>query len=157
MRRSFWVVLGLLVLTAPVRAQTLDRDQRDAFAMFDLDGDGQLSRDEVFTVSARFDPAAKKPEVDKQFAAADVNKDSFLSYNEFVDMLSNQPPTEALAMAFAMFDRNANGQIDGVELRRGFAAMGDTLTDEEARAMISEGDRNNDGVLSRDEFMAVMR
>lgn len=151
------VALALLLLTAPAGAQTLDRDRRDAFAMFDQDGDGQLSRDEVFTVSARFDPQAKRPEVDKQFTAADGNKDNFLSYNEFADMLANQPATESLAMAFAMFDRNANGQIDIMEMRRGFAAMGDTLTDEDARAMISEGDRNNDGLLSRDEFMAVMR
>ncbi len=149
--------LSLLLLALPAGAQTLDRDQRDAFAMFDQDGDGQLSGDEVFAVSARFDPQAKRPEVDKQFATADGNKDNFLSYNEFVDMLSNQPATESLAMAFAMFDRNANGQIDIMELRRGFAAMGDTLTDEDARAMISEGDRNNDGFLSRNEFMAVMR
>lgn len=153
-----WLLAAVLVLlAAPVWAQTLDRDQRDAFAMFDMDGDGQLSRDEVFTVSARFDPQAKRTEVDKQFTAADVNKDNFLSYNEFVDTLTSQPTAEALAMAFAMFDRDADGRIDFMELRRGFANMGETLTEEEARAMIGEGDRNNDGVLSRDEFMTVMR
>ncbi len=153
-----WLLAAVLVLlAAPVWAQTLDRDQRDAFAMFDMDGDGQLSRDEVFTVSARFDPQAKRTEVDKQFTAADVNKDNFLSYNEFVDTLASQPTAEALAMAFAMFDRDADGRIDFMELRRGFANMGETLTEEEARAIIGEGDRNNDGVLSRDEFMTVMR
>ncbi len=150
-------MLALVLLGSPALAQTLDRDQRDAFAMFDLDGDGQLSRDEVFKVSVRFDPQAKKAEVDKQFTAADVNKDNFLSYNEFVDTLASQPTVEALAMAFATFDRDADGKIDLMELRRGFANMGETLTEEEARAMIGEGDRNNDGVLSRDEFMTVMR
>lgn len=150
-------MLALVLLGSPALAQTLDRDQRDAFAMFDLDGDGQLSRDEVFKVSVRFDPQAKKAEVEKQFTAADVNKDNFLSYNEFVDTLASQPTVEALTMAFATFDRDADGKIDLMELRRGFANMGETLTEEEARAMIGEGDRNNDGVLSRDEFMTVMR
>jgi calmodulin len=156
MKRALLAALALLAV-APAAAQTFDRDQRDAFAMFDRDGDGQLSRDEVFAVTVRFDPQAKRPDVDKQFATADANQDNFLSYNEFVDMLGNQPATESLAMAFARFDRNANGLIDAAELRRGFATMGDTLTDEEAKAMIREGDRNNDGVLSRDEFLAVLR
>lgn len=156
MRRHL-LAAALVVLALPALAQTLDRDQRDAFAMFDRDGDGQLSRDEVFAVTARFDPTAKREDVDKQFDLADTNKDNFLSYNEFVDTLGNQMAAEALAVAFSRFDRNADGKLDAAELRRGFAAMGDTLSEEDARAMISEGDRDNDGFLSRDEFMAVLR
>ena len=45
-----WLLAAVLVLlAAPVWAQTLDRDQRDAFAMFDMDGDGQLSREDLST------------------------------------------------------------------------------------------------------------
>lgn len=155
--RRFLLAAWLLCGALPAAAQSLDRDQRDAFAMFDLDGDGQLSRDEVFAVTARFDPTAKRPDVEKQFDLADINKDNFLSYNEFVDTLGNQGAAEALAVAFSRFDRNADGKLDAAELRRGFAAMGDNLSEADAKAMISEGDRNNDGVLSRDEFIAVLR
>lgn len=156
MRRPLLAAL-LVLVAAPALAQTADRDRRDAFAMFDRDGDGQLSRDEVFAVSARFDPQAKRADVDHQFAAADTNKDNFLSYGEFSDMLANEPPAGTLAIAFARFDRDANGLIDAAELRRGYAAMGETLSDAEARALIAEADRNADGLLSRDEFMAAMR
>ena len=49
------------------------------------------------------------------------------------------------------------GAITLKNLRRVSRELGETLTDDELQAMIDEFDKDSDGVISLDEFMAIMK
>ena len=54
---------------------------------------------------------------------------------------------DELKKAFSVMDINQNGAITHVELKELMLGFGAPITDEEAHAMISVGDSNDDGML----------
>ena len=72
---AFWWA-GVAQTTLPAAAETSATDRvaiEAAFARADVDGDGKLSREE----------AQRFPEIAARFDALDMNKDGFLSLEEF--------------------------------------------------------------------------
>ena len=59
-------------------------------------------------------------------------------------------------MAFRMFDRNKDGYVDAIELRKITTTMGERLTDEEVEAFMNEADSNGDGKVDFEEFVKMM-
>ena len=53
-----------------------------------------------------------------------------------------------MRQAFAVFDKNGDGQISAEELKQVMASLGEKLNDEEVKMMISEADRDGDGQVS---------
>ena len=62
-----------------------------------------------------------------------------------------------IQLAFRAFDLAGNGQIDRSELKQVLEKLGESLTDEEIADMIAEADTNGDGVISYEEFRAMMK
>lgn len=63
---------------------------------------------------------------------------------------------EELREAFRVFDRSGKGFITRSELGLVMANMGEQLTPQEIEAMISEADKDGDGVINYEEFYALM-
>ncbi|CDJ59948.1 centrin, putative [Eimeria maxima] len=59
--------------------------------------------------------------------------------------------------AFHLFDDDDTGKISVKNLRRVSRELGENLSDEELQAMIDEFDRDMDGEISFEEFMAIMK
>lgn len=53
-----------------------------------------------------------------------------------------------------MFDRDGNGYISAEELRYVVTTFGEVLTNEEAEELIAMFDKNKDGLLEYEEFVA---
>ena len=84
------------------RARLLAERLRGAFAMFDTDGDGRLSRDELIRVFLRPGVYAFRPEevegaVDKIIADFDTDRDGGLQFEEFVAWWTSGPPATSAA------------------------------------------------------------
>ena len=58
--------------------------------------------------------------------------------------------------AFREIDVDGSGSIEPNELRAAFRRQGIMLTDEETAAVVKAFDRNGDGRLNYDEFVAAM-
>ena len=60
---------------------------------------------------------------------------------------------EEVSKTFSSFDKNGDGTVSTRELERLMYAMGNPLTDDKLRLMLAELDTNQDGVVSKEEFL----
>ncbi|XP_045187014.1 neo-calmodulin-like isoform X2 [Mercenaria mercenaria] len=61
-----------------------EKELREAFAVFDINGDGKVSVDEIQSVVDSLGGKMSKEEIDSMLTEADENSDGYLDYEEFV-------------------------------------------------------------------------
>ncbi|KAK8489010.1 hypothetical protein V6N12_073115 [Hibiscus sabdariffa] len=135
---------------------------KDIFARFDMDSDGSLT---ILELAALLRSLGLKPSGDQihvLLANMDSNGNGAVEFDELAnaimphmdeEIMVNQ---EQLKEVFTLFDRDGNGYITPAELAGCMAKMGQPLTYRELTEMIEEADANGDGVISFNEFSAVM-
>ncbi|XP_020572020.1 probable calcium-binding protein CML15 [Phalaenopsis equestris] len=138
------------------------RQLRDIFSRFDMDSDGSLT---LLELAALLRSLGLKPTGDQIHAllsSMDANGNGTVEFDELAaaitPLMSEQTilNQEQLLDVFRSFDRDGNGYISAAELARSMARMGQPLTFCELTSMMREADTNGDGVISFNEFTAVM-
>jgi Ca2+-binding EF-hand superfamily protein len=138
-------------------------EYKEAFNMFDKNGDGRISHDELRQVLETMNPGTKidEPTLSSMIAELDIDGNGTVEFNEFVawQMRNWQSATENsdaagtdLKTTFDVFDRNKDGYIDFKELEEVMEGMGERLTDKEIGDMLSNADLDRDGLISFEEF-----
>ncbi|KAG4081654.1 calmodulin [Neocallimastix lanati (nom. inval.)] len=106
---------------------------KEAFSLFDKDGDGSITTKELGTVMRSL---------------------------EFLTMMARKmkdtDSEEEIKEAFKVFDKDGNGFISAAELRHVMTNLGEKLTDEEVDEMIREADIDGDGQINYEEFVKMM-
>ncbi|KAL6528606.1 Calcium-dependent protein kinase 13 [Orobanche minor] len=133
---------------------------REMFAKIDTDNDGIVSTEELKSGMQKFNSQLAESEVQMLIEAVDTNGKGTLEYGEFLAIslhLQKMANDEHLHKAFSYFDKNGNGYIELDELR-------DTLTEDGvddctgvANDIFQEVDTDKDGLISYDEFVAMMK
>jgi calcium-dependent protein kinase len=129
------------------------------FKSMDKDFDGRLSYEEILNAYSQiYDEATAKSYVDHIFEVLDFNKSAELEFSEF--MVANVDYAKSLnnkklKQIFDIIDDDGSGSISPEELKK-FLNLNDESQDSLVMEMISEVDKNNDGVVSYDEFLAMM-
>ncbi|KAL0461515.1 UNVERIFIED_CONTAM: putative calcium-binding protein CML19 [Sesamum latifolium] len=70
--------------------------------------------------------------------------------------ITPQPRQKELPEVFRRFDSDCDGKISAVELRSYFASIGEYMSYEDAQAVISYLDSDNDGLLDFEDFLRLM-
>jgi len=134
-------------------------EMHEIFMQFDKNGDGLLSREEIFDgykIILGEVEAAK--EVDRIMKEADLDQSGKIDYNEFLIACSNRNKLlnkGKLEATFRMFDKDGNGSISAKELKDvlGGALGGDQkLLD----TIINEVDKDGNKEISLKEFKEMM-
>merc|ERR1712146_560487 len=139
------------------------KDEKDelykTFKQLDLDGDGQLTHDELMVgYTKTMGEEEARREVDRIFKTIDVNGTGAIDFTEFLLATVNHKKLlsqERMTQVFKMFDKDGSGTIDRQEIREFFSMQGDN---DEAfvKELIDEVDKNGDGEISFDEFKDMM-
>eukprot|EP00484_Ammonia_sp_Unknown_P025389 CAMPEP_0197023564 /NCGR_PEP_ID=MMETSP1384-20130603/4235_1 /TAXON_ID=29189 /ORGANISM="Ammonia sp." /LENGTH=188 /DNA_ID=CAMNT_0042451791 /DNA_START=18 /DNA_END=584 /DNA_ORIENTATION=+ len=139
---------------------------RDAFRLFDKDGDGVITVDEIHEVfqSLGFKQYDKK-DVQKMVTAVDVDGNGTIDLDEFIALLrkkqtgkyAHMSMEQELQQAFNVFDGDGNGSIDAEELSKIMAALGEKLTKQDIEFMIRSVDIDGDATIDFPEFKKMMQ
>jgi len=133
---------------------------KEAFSLFDKDGDGKITTKELGTVMRSLGQNPTEAELKEMIAEVDANKNGTIEFQEFLTMMSKkmkEPDSQdEIREAFKVFDKDGNGFISAAELRHVMTNLGEKLTDEEVDEMIREADINGDGQINYNEFVSMM-
>jgi Ca2+-binding EF-hand superfamily protein len=138
---------------------------RDAFALFDCDGDGVISSEEIGQAMRALGLQLSGEELHKMIKAADLNCDGVIDGEEFVRLMSDyfgrvsggvDDEVDTLREAFEVFDQERTGFIGACDIKKVFLDLGERLSDADVEAMILVADLNSDGRISFEEFRKIV-
>ena len=125
---------------------------QEAFALFDKDGDGRITSQELGTVMRSLGQNPTEAELRDMIHEVDCDGNGTVDFDEFLLMLQRKmkdsDTEEELRQAFRVFDRDGNGLISANELRHVMTNLGEKLTDAEVDEMIHEADIDGDGMVN---------
>ncbi|CAM6014038.1 unnamed protein product [Sphagnum balticum] len=133
---------------------------KEAFSLFDKDGDGSITTQELGTVMRSLGQNPTEAELKDMIHEVDADGDGTIDFSEFLDLMARKmkdaDSDEELKEAFKVFDKDQNGFISAAELRHVMINLGEKLTDEEVNEMIREADVDGDGQVNYEEFVKMM-
>ncbi|XP_067935771.1 calmodulin-like [Watersipora subatra] len=137
-------------------------DFKEAFQLFDKDGDGRITSKELGTVMKSLGQNPTESELSDMINEVDTDGNGTIDFNEFVVMMQKKQKSidnreEELKEAFKMFDKDGNGYISEAELKSVMSSLGENLSQEEIRQMIEEADKDGDGHVNYNEFVNMMQ
>ncbi|EES05570.1 probable calcium-binding protein CML20 [Sorghum bicolor] len=140
--------------TPPPTDTTPEPELARVFRHLDANGDGRISAAEM-----RESCGCTAAEAEDMVAAADRDGDGFISLEELGALLEDGDKADTLRAAFAEYDENGDGVITAEELRRALRRLGivgEEMSAERCAEIVAAVDRDDDGVISFDEFKAMM-
>ncbi|XP_047069443.1 probable calcium-binding protein CML22 [Lolium rigidum] len=141
------------------------------FELFDRNGDGRITREELEDSLGKLGMAVPGDELAAMIARIDADGDGCVDAEEFAELYraitstgSEEAPAaeedeEDMREAFRVFDANGDGYITVDELSVVLSSLGlkQGRTAEECRRMIGQVDRDGDGRVDFHEFRQMMR
>ncbi|KAG1725881.1 uncharacterized protein EDB91DRAFT_1086957 [Suillus paluster] len=132
---------------------------KEAFSLFDKDGDGTITTKELGTVMRSLGQNPTEAELQDMINEVDADGNGTIDFPEFLTMMARKmrdtDSEDEIKEAFKVFDKDGNGYINAAELRHVMTNLGEKLTDGEVDEMIREADVDGDGQINYDEFVKV--
>ncbi|KAG8722786.1 calmodulin-like 3 [Ceratobasidium sp. 395] len=133
---------------------------REAFSLFDKDGDGTISKDELGTIMRSLGQCPSDSELQGIIERGDLDHSGTIDFDEFLAMMGGMMQEtsmdDEMREAFQVFDKDGSGQISAEELKGMMASLGERLSDSEVQQMIEEADTDGDGQISYTEFVKML-
>nr|XP_060632377.1 calmodulin-A-like [Anolis sagrei ordinatus] len=133
---------------------------KEAFLLFDKDGDGAITSQELGTVMRSLGQNPTEAELQEMIRKLDTDGNGMVDFPEFLNLLArrmkNADSEDEVRKAFQVFDKDGNGYVSAAELRHIMTKLGEKLTDEEVEEMIKEADVDGDGQVNYEEFVRIM-
>merc|ERR1712106_1314136 len=108
---------------------------REAFALFDKDGDGTISTKELGTVMNSLGQKPTAAELETMINEVDIDGNGEIDFDEFLTMMAKKLKEtdleEDIREAFRVFDNKNSGTISTQELRHIMSNLGEKMKDSE--------------------------
>ncbi|MEM7132536.1 MAG: EF-hand domain-containing protein [Chloroflexota bacterium] len=133
---------------------------KDAFSLFDRDGDGLITAKEFDTVLRSLVQNPTDSKLQEMINAIDASRDGQVNFPEFLGMLEckieGTDSEKEIKESFQAFDKARNNYISAAELRHVLTNLGDRLTNREIAEMIRAANIDTDGQVNYEEFVKMM-
>ncbi|KAJ5079278.1 calmodulin-1 [Anaeramoeba ignava] len=133
---------------------------KEAFNLFDKDGDGKITSKEVGVVMRSLGVNPTEAELQDIVNDIDANMNGFIEFQSFVNLIKkkmqDEDKPEDIIAAFKVFDRDGHGYIATHELYHILTTIGEPLTKEEADQLEQEADKEKSGRVNYAEFVNLM-
>ena len=133
---------------------------REAFALFDKDGDGKIDSKELGTVMRTLGLKPTQDELQGLIEEFDLDGDQMIDYDEFVKVMTQQSSEmdteEEIIKAFSIFDKDNTGFISAAELRHILSNLDEKIDEQEINQIINLSDTDGDGQINYSEFVTIL-
>uniref|UniRef100_A0A8C5EVP4 EF-hand domain-containing protein n=1 Tax=Gouania willdenowi TaxID=441366 RepID=A0A8C5EVP4_GOUWI len=152
---AYWFVFFVFCQQADQLTEEQIAEFKEAFSLFDKDGDGTITTKELGTVMRSLGQNPTEAELQDMINEVDADGNGTIDFPEFLTMMARKmkdtDSEEEIREAFRVFDKDGNGYISAAELRHVMTNLGEKLTDEEVDEMIREADIDGDGQVNYEE------
>lgn len=150
---------ALLEAEEALTAQQIS-ELKEAFQLFDRDGDGTISTDELGIVLRSIGQNPTDAQIEAMIAEVDDDKNGYCEYDEFLLLMSKKmndsQMDEEMMEAFKTFDDKGKGYISYNDLKRVLKSYNENLSDEEVKLMFKETDADKDDKINFKDFILMM-
>ncbi|XP_012943337.1 calmodulin-like protein 3 [Aplysia californica] len=132
---------------------------REIFNLFDKDGNGKISDEELGHVLRALDLDPTQKELDDAVKELDKDGNGVIEFSDFKSYMNKKKTCsyderkQEMLRAFRLIDKNNDKFIDARELMGVLTKLGEPLSEEEVKAMIRVADVNKDGKIDYEEFV----
>merc|ERR1712173_411860 len=125
--------MGTSTMSGSAEADQLTEEQiaefKEAFSLFDKDGDGTISTKELGTVMNSLGQKPTPQELENMIKEVDTDGNGEIDFDEFLAMMAKKLQEsdleEDIREAFRVFDVNCTGTISTLELRHIMSNLGE--------------------------------
>ncbi|XP_034323714.2 uncharacterized protein [Magallana gigas] len=138
----------------------IKKDFKETFNLFDKDGDGTISTNELAMVMRSLGQNPSDAELEIMLKGVDEDGNGSIDFEEFVLMMAKKlektNTEDEIREAFKLFDKDNNGCITVTELRNILTETGQKIRPEEADELMKAIDTDGDGKIDYEEFCRMM-
>ncbi|XP_067423296.1 calmodulin-like protein 6 isoform X1 [Emydura macquarii macquarii] len=147
------------------RTETLTPEQiteyKGVFEMFDEEGNGLVKTEDLEKLMSLLGINPTKRELVTMAKEVDKDNKGTLNCDGFLVLMGiyhekSKNQDEELRAAFKVFDKEHKGYIDWNTLKYVLMNAGEPLNEQEAELMMKEADKDGDGTIDYEEFVAMM-
>uniref|UniRef100_A0A667I8V9 Calmodulin like 6 n=1 Tax=Lynx canadensis TaxID=61383 RepID=A0A667I8V9_LYNCA len=137
------------------------KEYKGVFEMFDEEGNGEVKTAELERLMSLLGINPTKSELASMAKDVDRDNKGFFNCDSFLALMGiywekAQNQEGELRAAFRVFDKEGKGYIDWNTLKYVLMNAGEPLNEVEAEQMMKEADKDGDGTIDYEEFVAMM-
>ncbi len=127
---------------------------KEAFALFDQNDDGILTKDELITLLRALGKYVTENNVNNLIQ--NINTIDIHNFMIILNKIAPKDTKQNLQEAFEIFDTENNGYINVPEFRNILTNLGEKLTNDEVDNIIMQLDINNEGKIYKEIFLTTL-
>mmetsp|Transcript_54467 Transcript_54467/g.133527 ORF Transcript_54467/g.133527 Transcript_54467/m.133527 type:complete len:150 (+) Transcript_54467:222-671(+) len=143
-----------------IMSSAVVEELREAFSVFDKDGDGTITAEELGIVMRSMGQKPTDQELRDMIREVDADGNESIDFPEFVTLMARKTKAkdlrQELRAIFDIFDEDGSGKISADEVAHIMRNLGEKVTNEEVVNMIKAVDVNGDNEIDFQEFLRLV-
>ncbi|KAJ3634502.1 hypothetical protein Zmor_012354 [Zophobas morio] len=133
---------------------------QEAFSIFDTESIGEIKCKDLEVAVGLLGLNFQNDEFQKDLQKSGLKDAEKINFEDFLKFLSTSQKErnfkKEATKVFKLFDYDEKGYISIENLRKIASELGESITEQELKEMIEEGDRDGDGFVGKEDFIQLL-